>query len=78
MMVMIMMTGVAVYHQSQEVDEMEKREGNLPDLEEPPAFGSSSSSWEDVEAFYSHWTNFVSCLPFDWADEYTDYRQYPR
>ncbi|KAK2078100.1 hypothetical protein QBZ16_003968 [Prototheca wickerhamii] len=40
------------------------------------AFGTSSSPWSEVNAFYNHWAGFVSKRDFSWADEY-DVRQAP-
>ena len=32
--------------------------------------GDSTSSWDDILAFYSSWENFSSCLSFAWEDIY--------
>ena len=41
--------------------------------------GNSTSSWENVLAFYSSWEGFSSCLSFAWADDYhlKDIREAP-
>jgi len=39
-------------------------------LTDSPPFGDASSSRSDVALFYSHWSNFVTCLSFSWEDEY--------
>jgi hypothetical protein len=32
--------------------------------------GNSTSSWNEVQAFYNGWEGFTSCLSFAWEDEY--------
>ena len=35
-----------------------------------PAFGDSKSEWEDVQSFYSQWSNFQSCRHFRGFDKW--------
>lgn len=35
-----------------------------------PGFGTSTSSWVDVQKFYAHWCNLSSVKTFAWKDEY--------
>ena len=36
----------------------------------PHDFGSSTTPWDDVAAFYAGWESFTSTLSFAWADPY--------
>ncbi|CEL96951.1 unnamed protein product [Vitrella brassicaformis CCMP3155] len=50
-----------------------EEEDHLSDDEDElgaPSFGDSQSSWKDVAAFYTWWSNFVSKKPFGFADQY--------
>lgn len=60
------------------MDDLERREGNVEDPEAAPSFGDSRMDWEEVEKFYSYWSNFISSLPFDWADEFHEFRYHAR
>ena len=62
----------------QEVDDLERREGVSPDPDAAPFFGDSKTDWYEVEACYIYWSNFISCLPFDWADEFHEFRYHAR
>jgi hypothetical protein len=37
-----------------------------------PTFGGASAAWAEVQAFYSHWGDFISVLSFSWEDEYRE------
>lgn len=43
-----------------------------PDQQSPnmPAFGDSKSEWEDVQSFYTQWSNFQSCRHFHSFDKW--------
>ncbi len=40
------------------------------DNADAPSFGTSSSSEEDVKHFYAFWSNFLSGMPFAFAEQH--------
>lgn len=55
-------------------DRLAKQESEAAQSEGKPAqssasgFGTSSSAWQEVSAFYQRWLHFVSERDFAWAD----------
>ncbi|KAK9806652.1 hypothetical protein WJX73_004364 [Symbiochloris irregularis] len=48
-------------------EEGETRAASPPDY---PYFGTSSAGEKEVASFYAFWTNFVTDLSFEWADQF--------
>lgn len=55
-----------------QIDEMDiatvATASNIP--HEAPVFGDKRSSMDDVNAFYQHWSSYISQRTFAWVDEY--------